>query len=159
MSRTRLFWKRLGAVLAGGFLGAISRYLLSTLIQNHLGKAWPYDILIINISGALVLAFITALADASFLIGPTRRLFINVGFIGAYTTFSSLVLGDILLFTGGNVWLALLYLFASLIGGVLAVMSGDWLGQTLVRRVRHTSTSVAIAREAARDLETESARQ
>lgn len=80
------------AVFCGGFLGTVARYLLSGLIQAGLGKAWPYDILLINITGAFLLACITSLADATFLIGPTRRLFINVGFLGAYTTFSSLSL-------------------------------------------------------------------
>jgi fluoride exporter len=128
--------RRLLAVTSGGFLGAITRYLLSLLIQSHLGKAWPYDILFINITGALVLAFITTLADATFLIGPTRRLLINVGFLGAYTTFSSLALGDVLLFAGGN-WLpALFYLFLSLIGGVLAVLVGEWSGQWVVVKAR-----------------------
>jgi fluoride exporter len=144
VARTLTARRRLFAVMGGGFLGAITRYLLSLLVQSHLGKAWPYDILLINITGALVLAFVTMLADATFLIGPTRRLFINVGFLGAYTTFSSLALGSILLFAAGN-WLpALLYLFLSLIGGVLAVLVGDWLGQQVVgwgrRKLPHVGT-------------------
>ena len=133
--------RRVGAVLAGGFLGAITRYLLSTLIQGYLGKGWPYDILLINITGALVLALITTLADATFLIGPTRRLFINVGFLGAYTTFSSLSLGDVRLLVAGQVVPALAYLLASMLGGLLAVVVGDWLGQELIRRVRGSSLS------------------
>ena len=131
--------RRAGAVLAGGFLGAVTRYLLSILIQGYLGKGWPYDILLINITGALTLAFITTLADATFLIGPTRRLFINVGFLGAYTTFSSLALGDVRLFANGEVVPALVYLFASLLGGLIAVLIGDWLGQELIRRVKGSS--------------------
>ena len=135
--------------MSGGFLGAIARYLLSLLVQSHLGKAWPYDILLINITGALVLAFVTTLADATFLIGPTRRLFINVGFLGAYTTFSSLALGSILLFAGGNWFPALLYLFLSLIGGVLAVLVGDWLGQWVVGWGRRKPPHVAIEEQRA----------
>lgn len=138
--------------MGGGFLGAMARYLLSLLVQSHLGKAWPYDIMLINITGALVLAFITTLADATFLIGPTRRLFINVGFLGAYTTFSSLALGSILLFAAGN-WLpALLYLFLSLIGGVLAVLVGDWLGQQVVGWGRRKPPQVAIEEQRAAKL-------
>ena len=133
--------RRVVAVLAGGFLGAITRYLLSLLIQGYLGKGWPYDILLINITGALALALITTLADATFLIGPTRRLFINVGFLGAYTTFSSLALGDVRLLATGQVVLALVYLLASMLGGLLAVVVGDWLGQELIRRVRGSSLS------------------
>ena len=147
MARTLTPRRRLLAVMAGGFLGAIARYLLSLFVQSHLGKAWPYDILLINITGALALAFVTTLADATFLIGPTRRLFINVGFLGAYTTFSSLALGDILLFVGGK-WLpALLYLFLSLIGGVLAVFLGDWLGQRVVGWRRQRSLYMGVKKQ------------
>ncbi|MBA2679419.1 MAG: CrcB family protein [Ktedonobacteraceae bacterium] len=135
--------RRVGAILAGGFLGATARYLLSILIQSYLGKGWPYDILLINITGALALAFITTLADATFLIGPTRRLFINVGFLGAYTTFSSLALGDVRLFASGDILPALVYLCASILGGLIAVLISDWLGQLLINRVRGSSGMVA----------------
>lgn len=116
------------------------RYLLSMLIQSSLGKSWPYDILCINVTGAFVLAFITTLADASVLIGPTRRLVINVGFLGAYTTFSSLVLGDVLLFANGEWLLALLYVFLSIGGGVVAVLAGDVLGQWCVKQTKKRFT-------------------
>jgi fluoride exporter len=149
VARTLTARRRLFAVMGGGFFGAIARYLLSLLVQSHLGKAWPYDILLINITGALPLAFVTALADATFLIGPTRRLFINVGFLGAYTTFSSLALGSILLFAAGNWFPALLYLFLSLGGGVLAVLGGDWLGQWVVRWRRRRLPHVAIVEQKA----------
>lgn len=128
--------RRIGAVLGGGFCGAISRYLLSGLIQGYLGKNWPYDILFINLTGALLLAFLTVLAEATFLVGPTRRLLLNVGFLGAYTTFSSLILGDILLASGGNLLAALAYLLLSIIGGGLAVFLGDALGQWCLTRAR-----------------------
>jgi protein CrcB len=128
--------RRLLAVLGGGFLGTMMRYLLSTAIQSWLGKNVPYDILIINVTGALALALVTTIADDTFLVGPTRRLFINVGFLGAYTTFSTLALGDVLLSTKHE-WLpALLYLVASMLGGVLAVWLGDWLGQLGLRLQR-----------------------
>lgn len=129
--------RRLLAVFSGGFFGTIVRYLLSTLIQAHLGKSWPYDILIINITGAFVLACITTLADAAVLIGPTRRLVINVGFLGAYTTFSSLALGDVLLFANGRWPLALLYLASSLMGGIGAVLAGDVVGNWCIKVVKN----------------------
>src|SRR5438105_12450570 len=145
--------RRLFAVLCGGFCGTITRYLLSMLIQGWLGKSWPYDILFINITGAFILALVTTLADATVLIGPTRRLFINVGFLGAYTTFSSLALGDVLLF-GKEQWLpAVVYLVASIVGGVLAVLLGNWLGQECVRwgkraklHIKRLSASPLVAR-------------
>ncbi len=123
------------AVLGGGFLGTLARYFLSITIQGWLGKAWPYDILTINLTGAFLMAFVSTLADATFLIGPTRRLFINTGFMGAYTTFSSLALGDVLLLNKGQILPALLYLILSLLGGLCVVLLGDGLAQFLLKNV------------------------
>jgi CrcB protein len=128
--------RRLLAVFCGGFLGTLARALLSTTLQAHFGNGWPYDILLINLTGAFLLAFFTTLADATILIGPTRRLLINVGFMGAYTTFSSLALGDVLLFSK-DMWLpAISYLLCSFIGGLLAVLLGDWVALRIIRRVK-----------------------
>lgn len=136
--------RRIIAVLAGGFLGTITRYLLSMLVQDWLGKSLPYDIFLINISGAFALAFITTLADAALFLGPTRRLFINVGFLGAYTTFSSLALGDVQLFAGNHMFAAILYLFLSIFCGVVAVIIGEYAGTRFMRiagssRALHTN--------------------
>ena len=151
--------RRVAAVLGGGFCGTTTRYGLSTLLQGWLGKGWPYDILLINLTGAFLLAGITALAEATFLIGPTRRLFLNVGFLGAYTTFSSLALADVQLFSSGKWFPALLYLILSLIGGIVAVIIGDWLGHRLVSKTRYsghyekeTSKEVLAAEHADREI-------
>ncbi|MDQ2907322.1 MAG: CrcB family protein [Ktedonobacteraceae bacterium] len=146
MAATLSTRRRAVAVFAGGFCGTIMRYGLSGLIQAWLGRSWPYNILLINVTGALVLAFVTTLADATFLVGPTRRLFINVGLLGAYTTFSSLALGDVLLFAQGQ-WLpALLYLLLSMVGGLLAVLTGDWLGQRCLKWWRRSPSQAKITR-------------
>lgn len=158
MPRSLSTRRRLLAVFCGGFLGTIARYLLSGVLQAGLGKGWPYDILLINITGAFLLAFITSLADATFLIGPTRRLFINVGFLGAYTTFGSFSLGADLLLREDQ-WLpGLLYLFISVMGAVLAVALGDVLGQWIIARrrrsaphLRKTRTLTGTLRVPARD--------
>jgi CrcB protein len=125
------------AVLGGGFLGAVTRYLLSAILQAVWGTTWPADILVINLSGAFVLALVTMVADTTTLIGPTRRLFISVGVLGAYTTFSSLALGDVLLL-GQEHWLAAsLYLVLSVPGGILMALLGDSTGRWLVQKRRH----------------------
>ena len=141
MSRTLSLHRQLSAILCGGFCGTITRYWLSQLIQAYLGKGWPYDIFLINITGALLLAFITTLADATFLIGPTRRLFINVGFLGAYTTFSSLVLGDVQLAIAGHWFSALSYLLMSFTIGLLAVLCGKVLGQWVINCMKARSVA------------------
>lgn len=154
MQRTLSARRRLLAVFCGGFLGTLTRYLLSVLIQAYLGKEWPYDILFINVSGAFLIALITTLAEATFLIGPTRRLCINVGFLGAYTTFSTLALGDVSLFAHGLWFPALLYMATGLLGGVFAVILGDALGQYIVRR-RRTADTVKMSRRTAYSVQNE----
>ncbi len=136
--------RRILAIIGGGFCGTVLRVLLSTFIQSRLGKGWPYDILLINITGAFLLAFVTTLADATVFIGPTRRLFLNVGLLGAYTTFSSLALGDFLLIAGGH-WLpALGYLVFSGLGGIAAIFLGALLGQWCINRARRPSQTKII---------------
>ena len=133
--------RRIVAVLCGGFCGTVTRYLLSGLIQSYLGKSWPYDILLINVTGAFILSFVTILADSTLLVGPTRRLFINVGLLGAYTTFSSLALGDILLVAADKWLAALIYLATSLIGGLFAVFLGEALGQMCIEQIEPSSST------------------
>lgn len=131
------------AVLVGGFCGALARYGLGILMESWWGKSWPFDILFINITGACLLALITTLADATFLIGPTRRLLLNTGFLGAYTTFSTFALGDVLLLSKGAWGGATLYLVLSIFGGLLAVIIGDWLGQLIIARSKHATGKMA----------------
>jgi CrcB protein len=134
--------RRIIAVLIGGFLGTISRFLLSQLIQSLLGKSWPFDIFLINITGAFALAFVNVLADATILIGPTRRLFITVGFLGAYTTFSTLSLNVVQLLTAGQWFPGLLFLVVSLDEGYFAVLLGDWLGHQFCAYMRQLNPSL-----------------
>ena len=133
--------RRMVAVLFGGFCGTLARYLLSTFLQMSLGKSWPYDIFLINITGALLFAFVTTLAEAAMWIGPTRRMFLTVGCLGAYTTFSSLALGDVLLFGDGRWFPALLYLLGSTIGGLGAILLGEKLGQWVLKKREQPSTA------------------
>ena len=75
----------------GGFLGAIARYGLDQLVSNAVATRFPLGILVVNVSGAFVLGFLYALADRGA-IAEAIRLPVFVGFIGAYTTFSTLML-------------------------------------------------------------------
>jgi len=139
--------RRLLAVLSGGFCGTITRYEVSAFVVGWLGKGWPYDLLVINITGALLLAFVTTLADGTLLVGPTRRLFINVGFLGAYTTFSSFALNSDLLLKSGEWFPAFLYVALSIIGGVLAVLLGDWMGLWFTSKTRRSAVPSLVTRK------------
>src|SRR5215470_4814060 len=74
---------------AGGFLGSAARYLLQGFVYRYLPSDFPYATFIINVTGCYAIGFLGVLAQEMFLIGPTARLFLMVGVLGGYTTFSS----------------------------------------------------------------------
>ncbi|GAB2725622.1 fluoride efflux transporter FluC [Arthrobacter bambusae] len=116
-------------VAAGGILGALSRYGFGMALPAP--NAWPLPTLLINLSGALALGWLLeALARSGPDAGLRRiaRLGIGSGFLGAYTTYSTLALDSVHLFGAGRGMDAIWYLVASLLGGVAATTLGIWLG-------------------------------
>ena len=123
-------------VAAGGILGALSRYVFGMTLPAP--NAWPLPTLLINLSGAFALGWLLeALARSGPDAGLRRiaRLGIGSGFLGAYTTYSTLALESVHLFGSGRGMDAMWYLVASLLGGVAATTLGIWLGA-----LRHRST-------------------
>ncbi len=119
------------AVGCGGFLGAVARYQISLLIGSRLKTDFPLPTFIINITGAFILAFFMTLALDKFEINPWWRLFFTVGFLGAYTTFSTFEYETFNLVTDSQFFLAFLNLFGSALAGIIAV----WLGNTLAKLI------------------------
>lgn len=112
--------------IAGAF-GTISRYLLDGFVHQILGPQFPYGTLTVNITGCLLIGFLGTLADEKFLFTPQWRLFLLLGFLGAFTTFSSfayetwnLFKEDQFFLAGLNVCLNVVVCFVSLIAGVLS---------------------------------------
>ncbi len=73
----------------GGFMGAISRYVVSLWIGQRWGRSFPFGTFAANISGCFLIGFLMTLLTERFTENPQWRLFLVVGFLGAYTTFSS----------------------------------------------------------------------
>ncbi|HTF93817.1 MAG TPA: CrcB family protein, partial [Verrucomicrobiae bacterium] len=85
----------IGAVLVGvgSFIGGVLRYGLSTWVYKALDNPWfPYGTLTVNAAGCLVIGFLSGLAEARAAFTPEARLFLFVGVIGGFTTFSSFAL-------------------------------------------------------------------
>jgi CrcB protein len=119
----------LALVGAGGALGAIARYLVNRLAVEWFGPHFPYGTLFINLSGSFALGLLlTALAERAVL-APEYRLFFAVGFLGAYTTFSTWTYESAALLTEGATLAALFNLFGSLLLGMLAVFAGIACGR------------------------------
>ena len=109
----------------GGALGSITRYHLGKIIsQRSKSAAFPIGTLIINLSGAMLLGFVTGLDT-----GPNMYMLMGDGFLGAYTTFSTFMYEGFSLFRDNEKKNALVYILGSLILGIIGYMMGFGLGQ------------------------------
>jgi len=113
------------AVALGGSFGAVFRFLVSTGIYQWLGRGFPYGTLVVNIIGSFLLGLLTeALIVQKVTFAHDYRAAILVGFIGAFTTFSTFSLETLYLIEQGNLTKATGNIFVSVVACILAV----WLG-------------------------------
>jgi CrcB protein len=117
-------------IALGGALGAIARYQLTAIVQGRMPAAFPWGTFIVNISGCLVMGVATTLLTDR-LVHPNWRYLIPIGFIGAYTTFSTFEMETFRAISGGE-WLAG---GLNVVGSVLAGYVALWLGVTLTRLI------------------------
>jgi CrcB protein len=118
----------------GGFLGAVSRYLLSGYVQDLFkSTSFPYGTLVVNILGCFILGLLTQVAGAKDLIDPQTRLFLMVGFVGAFTTFSTFSVESANLFQTGQSFTAALYLIGSNILGLIFVFVGQAAAAQMIK--------------------------
>ncbi|MGM3388127.1 fluoride efflux transporter CrcB [Stutzerimonas stutzeri] len=117
------------AVVAGGVLGTLIRFGVSTWVASSWPRHSYLATLAVNLIGCLAIGYLYA----TFLLrpewSPELRNGLMIGFLGALTTFSSFSLDGLRLFESGQIGMAFIYLAASVIGGVLAA----WVGLTLGR--------------------------
>lgn len=118
-------------ISAGAILGANARYWLGDWAAQKWGANFPYGTLLINVTGSLLLGIFLTLATERFLIDPRWRLLFAVGFLGAYTTFSTFTYESFNLLFKGQWLLGLTNLLGSTILGVIAVGLGVYLGRSL----------------------------
>lgn len=115
-------------VAVAGAAGAALRYRLGTVIGV---KSFPLVTLAINITGSFVLALILA-GPVSGRWSPETSTAVTVGFLGAYTTYSTFSYETVELFRTGRTAAAGVYLTASVVGGLFAAVAGYILGSRLV---------------------------
>src|SRR3954464_1649803 len=76
-------------IALGGALGALARYQLAAMVQARIPIGFPWGTFVVNITGCLVMGVVTTLLAERLLVHPNWRFLIPIGFIGAYTTFST----------------------------------------------------------------------
>ena len=118
-------------IALGGAAGATTRYLVDTWISERAGGAFPWGTFANNVSGSLVLGLLFALAIERGVLPASVRGPVLIGFIGAYTTFSTLMLESWRLIEDGAVVLGLVNLVGSSVVGMVALVGGLVVGRAL----------------------------
>ncbi len=118
-------------IAAGGALGAIARYVVGAAVGSRMGIRFPYGTLIINISACLIIGFSITYLGRRADLNPAWRYLIPIGFVGAYSTFSTYEWETFSTLRSGAFFLAALYAVGSLIVGLAAVWAGVVLGEVL----------------------------
>ena len=114
---------------AGGFFGAISRYLVDGWVSHATGGGFPWGTLVVNVTGSFVLGALFALSVERGVLSPTLRAPVLIGFIGAYTTFSTLTLETWRLVEDGSYIAAFGNIGGSMVLGLAAVVAGLAVGR------------------------------
>ena len=118
-------------IAIGGAAGTVARYAVQMWTAEITGGRWPYGTLLVNVSGSFLLGVIFALVADRALVPEALRLPLMVGFLGAYTTFSTLILESWQLVEEGSIVPALVNIIGSSIVGLIAVVAGLALGRAL----------------------------
>lgn len=111
-------------IAAGGALGAVLRYCLTSWITFYWGNVFPYGTLLVNILGSLLLGIVIALLSSSVSFSLEWRAFLMIGVIGSFTTFSTFSMEIVMLCMDGQVIKAVFYSMISIIFSLLAVVIG-----------------------------------
>ena len=115
----------------GGALGSMARYWVGSTIGSRMGTKFPYGTFVINITACLIIGFsLTFLAKRADL-NPAWRFLVPVGFIGAYSTFSTYEWETLSTIRSGAFLLAAFYAVSSLILGLAAVWGGSVIAEIL----------------------------
>jgi fluoride exporter len=118
-------------IAVGGSLGSVLRYWVGSTVGGRLGVRFPFGTLIVNLSACVVIGFVLTWFGQRAEISPAWRYIVAVGFIGAYSTFSSYEWETLSTLRSGAFALASLYAVGSMVLGLAAV----WCGAALAEAV------------------------
>lgn len=118
-------------IAVGGSLGSIARYWVGSTISGRFGTKFPYGTFIINISACIIIGFALTFLGKRADLNPAWRFLIPVGFVGAYSTFSTYEWETLSTLRTGAFALAALYAFISLFLGLAAVWCGSILAEVI----------------------------
>lgn len=116
----------------GGFIGAIARWGLSGLVQRVAPYSFPLGTLLVNALGCLIIGGLMAAADGREWLSEEGRLFLTIGILGSFTTFSTFGYDTFAMFRGGDMPMALANVGLNLVVGLAAVLAGNALTRAVL---------------------------
>jgi fluoride exporter len=123
--------KEFFVVFLGGGIGSALRYWLSGSVYRFVQPTFPYGTLVVNISGCFLIGFLMAVFEERFVVQPLLRLFLTLGILGGFTTFSTFSYETVELLREGSMLSGLLNVLFSLGGCLTATLLGNVLGRLL----------------------------
>lgn len=115
------------AVAIGGALGSMARYALSMWIFDITSHKFPYATLVVNVAGSFVMGVLFVIIIERAALPAEMRSLLMIGFIGAFTTFSTFSLDALGLWQNGHITMSLLYMVSTVILCLIAISSAIWL--------------------------------
>lgn len=141
---------------AGGVFGAILRYYIKNIHLYHYKELIPLNTLLINITGSFILALVLTIAYEIWDFDSNIRLGIATGFLGAFTTFSTMCKETVSLIESGNYYSALSYITTSTVLGLAVAYFGIIIAREVVSKlVNKEDYEIAIQEECASDSQEE----
>ena len=116
-------------IAIGAALGANARYIIGLWAADRFGAAFPYGTLLVNVTGSLILGFVITLTTERLTLAPETRLFLAVGFLGSYTTFSSYAVESLSLFRDSGFWPGILNMIGNNLLALLSALLGAYLAR------------------------------
>jgi fluoride exporter len=118
-------------IFVGGAFGTVARYLFA--VHHPVGQgSFPWVTLVVNLSGSLAIGLLVPLTEHLTRRAPLARPLLVIGFLGGWTTYSTLTVEAALLAKDGDIVTCLAYLAATIVGGLTLVVMGDALGRKMV---------------------------
>lgn len=116
-------------IALGAALGANARYIVGLWAAGRFGASFPYGTLIVNVLGSLLLGFFVALATDRLTLSPEARLFLAVGFLGSFTTFSSYAVESVALLRDSGMGNMFVNILLNNLVALVAALSGVYLAR------------------------------
>ncbi|CAN5654102.1 fluoride efflux transporter CrcB [soil metagenome] len=123
--------QRYGLIAIGGALGSMLRYFIGVVATERFGPRFPVGTLTINITACFLIGLTVEYLNHHASINPAWRYLIPVGFIGAFSTFSTFEFEAWADISTGAFWIGMLYVVVSLVGGFIAVALGSATARTV----------------------------